>query len=84
MIDGGAGCGLCEAAHGSPDGENKFFVLICRTCGNPMIVLFEHRAKLTAEEQYIVDEIAARWYPKRRRRGYIREIRGHFHEHLIE
>jgi hypothetical protein len=43
-------CDLCKAFLGEKD-LGKYYVLICNTCHVPMIVLKEHRASITKEEQ---------------------------------
>jgi hypothetical protein len=77
-------CDLCSAAKDAVWSEGAFFGLICRTCGNPIIVLHDHRPIINAAEQAIVDALVERRYPGKRRRGYIRDEPRHWHEHVIE
>jgi len=81
-------CRLCEA-YKNKDGTYRdvhewFFELICDTHKVPLLVLKEHRAKLTDEEEIIVGQIAEILYPNRKPRGTgMHSIVDHWHEHYI-
>ena len=65
--------------------DDGFFGLMCRTCHIPMIILSEHRNTITKEEMEKVDDILQRRYLGYRLRNIgMRDIKTHWHEHVIE
>ena len=74
-------CSLCESysevSHGS------FFVLTCRNCDVPMVVLHEHRDWITDAEFNQFLYIARTYFPGYSPRGVgMRSVPGHWHEHM--
>jgi len=65
--------------------DGSFFGLICRTCHVPLIVLTEHKEKITDEEMKEAEDIRKRRYPDYKFRGIgTRSIKSHWHEHIIK
>lgn len=74
-------CDLC-GLH-SEVGFGNFFVVQCRSCEVPMIVLAEHRGWITPEEFQQVVSYARAYFPGYSLRGAgMRSIPSHWHEHL--
>lgn len=77
-------CQLCQVGeHEKQWDEGRFYGLICKTCRVPMIVLKEHKAKLSDEERAEMIEIVKRRYSDKKLRGYMRSIIEHWHDHLL-
>jgi len=75
-------CELCETVFERDLGD--FYILTCRTCKVPMIVLKEHRTILTKEEEIEVENIRKSLFPDKVFRDIgMRSQPDHWHEHLI-
>ena len=62
----------------------EFWVADCLTCGSPMIVYKFHEAKISPEtKQGALNIIRSLFGDKARFRGYSRQIKDHWHEHII-
>lgn len=74
-------CDLCNAV---PEASyESFFLLTCRKCGVPMLVLHDHRDWITADEFYEMISIAQRVCPGYHFRGRgMFSVPSHYHEHL--
>lgn len=78
-------CTLCNVLQEDKKWEEDgFFGLICCKCNVPMIVLREHRAELSGEEQETFKRLWARYYPDLMPRGIgMPSEPGHWHEHAV-
>lgn len=77
-------CPLCKA-----DKLTKWYyeddvcwVADCKTCGIPMIVL-KHHGEPNKNELHHLKNISNNLFPRKRWRGFRRDIKDHWHEHLI-
>lgn len=78
-------CDLCKAYPGRKE-IGPFFVLNCKTCKDnpPMLVLREHRGKLTMLETEEFLRVVYQHFPGNKPRGWgMRSITDHWHEHLV-
>jgi hypothetical protein len=74
-------CDLCKAR--SERTLGSFFLLTCRNCGVPMLVLRDHRDWISAEEFQQFCSLARAYFPGYGLRGLgMRTIPEHWHEHL--
>lgn len=74
-------CDLCDAYPKQAFGN--FFLIICRSCGVPMLVLRDHRSEITKEEFAQFVRLLSCKFPGYTPRGIgTRSIPDHWHEHL--
>lgn len=77
-------CSLCNVANKQWQRGRFFGIESCDTHeGQPLIVLYDHRAKLTPDEQEEMERLAQEYWPGTVGRGYMQKLPGHWHNHRI-
>lgn len=78
-------CELCEAVKNNEGTDTKglFIILICKIHNVPMLVLKEHKSRLTGPERQEAEWHLRLMCPGRRFRGYMQSIKGHWHDHMV-
>lgn len=83
-------CPLCKLCQG--DIKTKLYhqddtiiIVDCLThIGTPMVVLKDHKEKISDQEFDHIQNLCKKIFPEKRFRGTgMTEIKGHWHEHLI-
>ena len=79
-------CRLCNPTieKGLHVDKEKFLIMMCDSCEIPIIVLKEHREKLTLGELYEVSLLLFETFgdPMPTLRGYMKTIKDHWHDHI--
>lgn len=79
-------CSLCNVANKQWQRGRFFGIESCDTHeGQPLVVLYDHRAKLMWDEEIELEQLITLYYSGYRRRGKgPGKILGHWHDHLIK
>jgi len=64
-------CELCELNGGLK-------ITICRTCGIPMVVSYDHKPEFSEAEKELIKRI----FPDRKIRWETRKVKDHAHAHI--
>jgi len=80
------GCPLCKLEKKTEwlYEDDKLVVLVCQTCGVPMMVLREHKAMASPEDMLYMEKVREGRFPEWRWRGVgMRQVTNHYHWHLV-
>ena len=77
-------CELCHVKNKAWSEERFFGIASCKNHPKQsLIILAEHRAKLTEDEEKEMEKLAQKYWPGSKERGYMGSLKTHWHDHRI-